>query len=175
MSRIFSTNSGSGEALNDPSFQGFSPKARQISETVWRLMPCFFASPLVDHDRLDEVIPDGADRPGAGRVEEPVEALCGEAGAPLADGDGVDAELSGDVAVGAVRGTAEHDAAAKGQGLGRRMAACPPLQGRALSGGEGDLHCRSTATRHRCSFCQRFYLTERAARAEIPESHNFFI
>ena len=40
--------SGSGETLKASSRQGFRPKARQISDTVWRLIPCFFARPLVD-------------------------------------------------------------------------------------------------------------------------------
>jgi hypothetical protein len=44
-SRIFSTSSGSGLTLKLSERQGLSPKARQISATVWWLIPCLGGCP----------------------------------------------------------------------------------------------------------------------------------
>ena len=48
MSRILATSWGSGEILNSSIFHGFNPNARQISDTVWRLIPCLCAIERVD-------------------------------------------------------------------------------------------------------------------------------
>src|ERR1022692_2938316 len=53
------------------------------------------------------------------------------------------------------------------------MPSCPSLQGLALVAAQLDLDGRSTTTCHGCSFCQGFYLTERAPAMEIPDSQDF--
>jgi hypothetical protein len=82
---------------------------------VWEI-PCFSASPRVDQcvlgwrrlqrldrDRLDHVVADTAGRARAGGVDQPVEAVRGEAVPPLRHRRRMGTELGGDVAVGAAR------------------------------------------------------------------------
>lgn len=96
-SRILSTRSGSGETLNSSCRQGLSPKARQISDTVCRLIPCHSARARVDqwvasfgvvfqgldHDRLDHVVADLACRAWTRSISQALEPIRSEPVAPL--------------------------------------------------------------------------------------------
>ena len=184
MSRIFSTSSGSGETLKASSRQGFRPKARQISETVWRLIPCFFARPLVDQC----VASDGADSkvstttasttsspmlrtaPGRGASTSPSRRWVAKRWRHFPTVTGFTPEVGGDLAISLPIGTAEDDPAAKGEGLGRGVSPRPALESLAFLVGEGDLNGRSSATRHGRLLLQGFYQLERAERGEIPDS-----
>jgi hypothetical protein len=144
MSRIFSTRSGSGETLNSSCRQGLSPNARQISETVCRLIPCRAASARVDQC----IVTDRAHRARARRVGQAFQPVGGEPVTPLRDRDPVTARLRRDRGVRPTLRTGQHDPRPQRQRLRRRRPPRPPLQRLPLLLGQHDRDRRPSHTSH---------------------------
>src|SRR5262249_1469817 len=88
--------------------------------------------------RFDLGVGEGARGAGPGLVGQPLQARRREAGAPLADGGGGDAQVGGDGGVGPARGGGQDDVGAQGEAVGGGGASGPVGEFHALVVGQGD-------------------------------------
>jgi hypothetical protein len=124
----------------------------------------------VDHDGFDHVVADGAGRSRSRSVDQPVNAISGEAVPPLRHRHRVAPQLGGDLGVGAgALGARQHDAAPQRQRLRRRLPSGPALERLAFIGGEADLDGGSAGARQGKLLLSGVYLTERARTAKVPD------
>ena len=101
---------------------------------------------LHDH-RLDAGVLDASRHTGTLFVEEPAETIRAEANPPLADGDGVDPELRGNLAVRLSLRDTEDDACPEREGPGRRPPTGQRLEFSALGFRKHDLDRSPTPSR----------------------------
>ena len=98
----------------------------------WVAFSGWLSSVRGDHP-FDGRVRDGTWRTGAGQVDEAVEAMGEETGAPRRDAHPADAEITGNATVGRSRLSAgQHDPRALSQGLADIATADEPRQARAL-------------------------------------------
>lgn len=102
---------------------------------------------------FDGRVLDGTWRTGAGQIDEAIEAMGEEAGAPRRDAHSADAEITSNTTVGRSRlGAGQHDARALSQGLADIAAADEPCQAHALVLGQVE-GSRFGTTGHRSPPC----------------------